>query len=214
MGSAFRRITAILDVRLKPDSTCSIYERLAPFQVRANRGRRAGIERDEPLLAAFAQHPRHPGGQIDVFEIEARHFAEPEPRRIEELEDRAVAASRAASRRPRRRCSAVISSSDRWAGMRTSRFGVATRAPGSSSMSRLTAQITQEGSDGRKLARGGRARLTSLVERGDEPADGVPIERSWPQLARLYARRRRPRGRETATDRSRTHARCARTRCD
>ena len=50
----------------------------------------------------------------------------------------------------------------------------------------LTAQITQEGSDRRKLARGGRARLTSLVENSDEPPDGIPIERTWPQLARLY----------------------------
>ena len=53
-------------------------------------------------------------------------------------------------------------------------------------MSRLAAQIAQERAHGRKLARGGRPRLASLVELADEPTDGIPIERAGPQLARLH----------------------------
>src|SRR5207247_4105116 len=59
-------------------------EQFAGVQVRANRLRRADVERDHPRLAAFAPDPHHPRAQIHIIEIEADELAETQSRRVEQ----------------------------------------------------------------------------------------------------------------------------------
>ena len=97
--------------------------------------------------------------QIHIVEIEAGELAQTQARRVEQLEDRAVAPAErivAVGRVEKR----VISSSDRCAGMRTSRFGVRDERAGSSSISLFAAQIAEKRAHRRQLARG-RARATA-----------------------------------------------------
>src|SRR3546814_4523160 len=51
-------------------------------------GRRT--ERDDPLLRALAEHPHGPPREIEVREVESDELAHPNPRRVEELDDREV----------------------------------------------------------------------------------------------------------------------------
>ena len=51
----------------------------------------ASVERHEPLLAALAAHAHDPARQVDVLEIEIDELAQPQSRRVEQLEDRAIA---------------------------------------------------------------------------------------------------------------------------
>ena len=157
----------------------------APFRYARIAVRRARVERHEALLAAFAQDPRHPGAQIDVFEIESRHLAQPKPRRVEQLEDRAIPAPErrivGGGRDERRHL--LLGEMGRHPDFALGRGHQRARVVVDE---RLAAQIAQERAHGRELARGGRPRLPVLVKRADELRMALPIERAGPQLARLH----------------------------
>src|SRR5204863_5982223 len=71
----------------------SLHEDLAILQVRANRLRRTVVERHDPLFAALAEHADHPGTEIHIVDVETAQLAEAESGRVEQLENRAVAAA-------------------------------------------------------------------------------------------------------------------------
>ena len=127
-------------------------EQFTILQLGANSRGGRRVERHEPLLAALAEDPHHPRAQVDVVEVEAGELARAAiqtRRTARESRDRAARAVVVAGRIEQR----DISSSERCAGIRTSRFGVAMSEPGSSSMMPFTAQITEERAHRRQLAR-------------------------------------------------------------
>ena len=63
------------------------------LQPRTNRRFGGSIERDDPLLAALSEHAHDPAAQIDVLEAESDELAQPQSRRVEQLQDRPVAAA-------------------------------------------------------------------------------------------------------------------------
>ena len=161
------------------------------LQVVANRRGRAGVERHQPLLPALAQHPRHPRAQVDVVEVEAGQLAEPQPRRVEQLEDRAIAAAER-RRRPRRleqRGHLLFGEVRRHADLALRRRDQRARIVLDEL---LPPQVAQERPDRGELARRGRPRLPARVQLGEKAADGVAIERRRLELARLHAADRRP----------------------
>jgi len=64
---------------------------LAVRQPGPDGGRGAPVERYDPFLSAFSHHADHPAAQVHVLQVEAGQLAQPQPRCVEELEDRAVA---------------------------------------------------------------------------------------------------------------------------
>ncbi len=57
----------------------------------AQRSDRLGADGYHALLRSLAEHPHHPGVQIDVVEIEPDQLADPKTGGVQELQDRAVA---------------------------------------------------------------------------------------------------------------------------
>ena len=80
-------------------------------------------------LPPFPSTRDHAGAQIHILDIQTDELAEPQTRGVEQLEDGTIASTERIARRPARRRARSSPASDRCAGMRTSRFGVATRAP-------------------------------------------------------------------------------------
>src|SRR4051812_26253333 len=62
-------------------------DRSARLQPRAQARRRLLIERYDPLLAPLPHHAHHASRQVDVLEIETHELAQPDARRVEQLED-------------------------------------------------------------------------------------------------------------------------------
>ena len=67
--------------------------RASIFQPGAQRVRRARVERHQPLLPPLAQHAHHPARQVHILHVQADQLAQPKPRRVEQLENGAVAAA-------------------------------------------------------------------------------------------------------------------------
>src|SRR5688572_26394233 len=63
------------------------------FEPRAESVSRRAVERNEPLFTALAQHPHHSTRQVHVFHVEPDQLAQPQARRVEELQDGSIAAA-------------------------------------------------------------------------------------------------------------------------
>src|SRR5678816_3741363 len=68
-------------------------QRIPVFQPPRERLLRRVVEWNNPLLRALPHHPHHPGAQVDVLNVEADKLAQAQAGRVEQLEDRAVAAA-------------------------------------------------------------------------------------------------------------------------
>src|SRR5258707_4932305 len=86
-----QRIPAVLPILPVPALPPLLpHDLFASIQVGANGFRRALIERHEPLLAALSEHPDHPRAEIEIVDVDTGELAEPQTRRVEQLEDRVV----------------------------------------------------------------------------------------------------------------------------
>ncbi len=65
-----------------------------PREVGRDRLRAEASERHLALLAPFAQDPHGPFVQVDIVDVETDELRDPQPRSVEELEERAVAQAR------------------------------------------------------------------------------------------------------------------------
>src|SRR5215831_5554832 len=66
-------------------------ELAAALEPAPERGDAARVHRAEALLAALAHHPDGAGAQVEVIHVQPARFADPQPRAVEQLEQRAVA---------------------------------------------------------------------------------------------------------------------------
>src|SRR5439155_21087992 len=69
------------------------HEPLSIDEVGADGGGRAAVERHDAFLAALPEHPNHLRADVQIVHVEARQLGQPEPRGVEQLENRAVAAA-------------------------------------------------------------------------------------------------------------------------
>ena len=186
--------------------------RSASAQHRADRVGGGPVERHEPLLAALAAHAHDAARQVDVLEVEIDQFAQPQPGRVEQLEDGAIAPAR---RRCRRRAPPAAGPCRRPAdatGSVCSFRGAPTSAVGSSSSSssrmRYRANVrsaaSRRAADDRLLPRS-----CSSSRNPRTPSTSNARER---HRARRGIRRDRRGDRRTARGRSRRPAACAATR--
>ena len=204
-----QRITPPLTVRLKADITgtsaaavsvaarsgvsgCSRScrdQRLPILEVLAHRLRRAGVERHDPLLAALTEHAHHLRAEIDVVHVEPGELAEAEAGRVEQFEDRAVAANQddVADRRLDQRRHLVLRQVRRHADVALRRRDERARIVVDQT---FAAEVAEEGARGGQLARRGCAREPLLVEIAEETAQRETVELSGCELAHVDAGRR------------------------
>ena len=78
----------------------------AAGQVAPQRLDRLAPDRDDPLLAALAEHADHALVEVDAVLLEARRLGDAQAGAVEELDERGVRGARAASSRPRHRSAA------------------------------------------------------------------------------------------------------------
>jgi hypothetical protein len=151
------------------------HKRFAILHPRSERGLRRSIERHDPLLATLAEHTDDAIAQVDVIDPQAHELAQPEPGRIEQLEDRSIAASKWVGRighveQARDLPFAEVRRQPLFAARRADESGrIAVELP-------LAAQVAAERADRRQLAGRARTRVAARVQIAHERADVQVIE--------------------------------------
>ena len=155
------------------------------LEVAAHGGGRGPVERQDALLAALAADAKHPVRQVDVLEVQADELAQAQARRVEQLQDGAVAP--AERRRVVRRCEQLPHLDDVEmgghpavdAGRRDRRPGVPIELP-------VPAQIAAERPYGGQPPGGGDPRVAAPVQLAQKRPDAAVVEVGRPHAARAH----------------------------